>query len=192
MRRVSRRSAKTRVMNAGPAGVVLMLLGAACGATSPQEPQEVPANDVGAAYEERAEDPWLEPAVADPPNDPDTQPVQPEEVPTPIDGVLGNQWQCAGEVEASRLQAQLDAAAADFRSCFVETMINEQIKQIDIRLLARVDKRGRVTDHVVRSTPPLEEPIACAANVLRGLKLVKPRGGDCMVIDYPLRFSISY
>ncbi len=126
------------------------------------------------------------------PTGPDTQPIQPSEVPTPIEGVLGNQWQCTGEVDASRMQAQLDAAAADFRECFVNEMVAGRLSQVDVQLLARVDKSGSVTDHVVRSEPRLAGSISCAERVLRALKLVRPRGGNCVVLDYPLRFSIRY
>lgn len=158
-----------------------------------QEPSRVEAPT--STYDPETDDPWLETVVEPPPNEAETQPVQPtqpEAVPTPIDGVLGNQWQCSGEVDAARLQTQLDAAAADFRTCFVDAMVSQKITKVDVQLIARVNKSGKVTDHVVRSEPQLDDSLACAANVLRGLSMVRPRGGDCFVLDYPLRFKISY
>ena len=139
-----------------------------------------------------SEDPWPD-APTETERDSEVatnKPVQANDV--PIDeGVLGVQWQCTGEVDAPRLQAELDATASDFQACFVDTMLAQGVNRIELRILARVGRGGAVTDHVVRSVPALAGPIGCAGRVVQERKLPRPRRGACYVVDYPLRFSIE-
>ena len=172
-------------------GVLILFVLAGCQpktetrATTSPPPEETPAARTSGSElvvpESEAASAQPEPAA----------PTASEPPPQPVSaGVLGNQWQCSGYLDAAKAQRVLDAAAPKFQQCFAPRMIEADIAKVELRVVARVGKRGSITDQLLSSQPTLSAGLSCAKKVVEGLSLPRPRGGDCVVLDYPLRFRI--
>jgi hypothetical protein len=126
--------------------------------------------------------------IPDPVVDAGAPPVVQEPVKKPVRQVMGDPWECAGDMAAKDIQKVLNESQTAIRSCYERKLRNDNALQGNLKLQVKIGNDGAVAATRVAGTLNDKEVRACIQGIAKRWSFPTPEGGSCAVFDAPYNF----
>jgi hypothetical protein len=181
------------VLLAGAAAAIWSLRSAtSTPARAPEVSARAPATAPQAPHNAERVNPMAQPdLILDEPSEPQPKPANAaataSEKPKPAEA--RGDWDCAGDLSVSALQAVVDGNRAQVRNCYERRLRVDNMLQGDLKLKLKVASTGQISATSVTGTLKDNEVVSCVRALAQRWTFPAPSGGACAVVQVPFQFA---
>ena len=104
----------------------------------------------------------------------------------------GGNWDCAGNIEASKIQAFVGEHRTDVRACYERKLKQNTNLQGSVNVMLKVGNNGSIAASQVSGSLKDNDVFSCVRSVVERWHLPAPEGGQCAVVRVPFNFTPSH
>lgn len=101
----------------------------------------------------------------------------------------GGNWNCTGQLDASRAQAALAQSNLQFRNCYERRLKVNNTLEGRVNVQMRVTSNGSVDAVSVGGSLRDSEVLSCVRNIARRIQFPPVTGGRCATVAAPFNFT---